>query len=613
MLEVIIENESLDLEAEAGISITATNPMLDKDSIGRAFSFPFSLPITPRNARLLGHRQRLDASRQAAKQTGRIRFQGHDVLVGDITEKKSSAARMEVAYSNEVLDIWKKLGEFKISEILDTLTIASSGIPTAEWVFSLGSAPNTYSISIPEGTATATAATPGDVDTAGFSLATQLNALVSGIATYSPGGTLDLASALVNSHPVSTLVSLTLVSVVTVGERNFQNVARYVEDVNDTPIDELCFPLINWYKLYPGGKNIWFNGFANCAVDGVFTPNTKRGEEAWENTVIPCVRVPYILEKIRERLGYPEWLGDVWALADFQQLIVVNNYTLDEVQHDRYADDDLYYLNGFRQSINLNQHVPELTAADFVRGICRTFNVYFGIVDGTVAFLKKSAQLRQSPLDLSPALAPDYSIERVADTGWTLRYATSNDVYVSAPGQLTPIVSGSGKVVSEVVPTLKFIASTTIISGSGNAKLPTTEQPGVNDVYEGSKGRTSMPLTFLFYRGLHNTSAAKPYAYATHDTTNFAGTSVGTYSLDISGAAGLYQQWHKGHIELSDADTLNLTMRLTLGELQTLLQFRNARIRVVHPDGALVGVVKSLSFAARKRGLSEVKIEVLRQ
>lgn len=60
MLELKISGESVDLLPGATITIEEESPVFERDSIPGGFSFPFNLPLDPRNRRVLGHPERLE-------------------------------------------------------------------------------------------------------------------------------------------------------------------------------------------------------------------------------------------------------------------------------------------------------------------------------------------------------------------------------------------------------------------------------------------------------------------------------------------------------------------------------------------------------------------------
>ena len=64
MLQLIINNETVDLNEDSLINITEESPVFEKDNIPGGFSFPFELPASPRNNRILSHPGRIQSSVQ---------------------------------------------------------------------------------------------------------------------------------------------------------------------------------------------------------------------------------------------------------------------------------------------------------------------------------------------------------------------------------------------------------------------------------------------------------------------------------------------------------------------------------------------------------------------
>jgi hypothetical protein len=61
MIQLSINGEPVDLDPDATISIEEESPVFDKDVIPGGYSFPFELPVTPRNARILSHPGRIQS------------------------------------------------------------------------------------------------------------------------------------------------------------------------------------------------------------------------------------------------------------------------------------------------------------------------------------------------------------------------------------------------------------------------------------------------------------------------------------------------------------------------------------------------------------------------
>jgi hypothetical protein len=620
MIDLRTDNneEPLDLDATAKISMTVINPALDKDRSARGFSLPFTLPATPRNMRLRKHSNRLDGKRLSPQGKSIIRYGSHVVADGILKPLSLTATNEEVAFQTVVTDVWADLERFKISEILDTLPLDYVG-SVAQWVFQFAAAPNTYSLSLPNVTATATAngSSNFDRDLAGFNLAQQLNAVVPGIAGYS-GGILTLASVIVNTNPVTQTVSMTLLSATTIGSLAQENMRQHVNDVVLNGAATHAFPCIHWNDFYAATSyQSFFRFTVNAWSDGELHMNEARLESpffdwGWENTVVPMVRVPYILEKIREKIGYESWQGAFWASQDFQELLAINNYSLDYYYRDRNLNDEVEEVNGYLSEIDLNKHVPELTAADFLRKICNTFDLELRPRGKSLMFIPNIDQITAAPIDMTLKATSAFQRFVTDPAGWSLVYEKNPaETEVPINGQMAEVVKAPGKNVTLVVPTMPF--HTLPLWQSGNAKMPRTKQPGVSGVFQTERLRSSMPLTFLFYRGLGLTTTGASYPFATHDNKALSGELVGQRSLDISGPYGLFETAHKGHIELSDADVIHQTFTLHAGDIERLQSWENARIRVYNPLGEYIGVIESLSYELGLDGVAPTKAVVRKQ
>lgn len=83
MLDLKIAGESVDLYPDATITIDEESPVFEKDTIPGGYSFPFTLPITPRNRRILGFPERIEKAGAMTRELpfelffmGRLRLSG---------------------------------------------------------------------------------------------------------------------------------------------------------------------------------------------------------------------------------------------------------------------------------------------------------------------------------------------------------------------------------------------------------------------------------------------------------------------------------------------------------------------------------------------------------
>lgn len=323
------------------------------------------------------------------------------------------------------------------------------------------------------------------------------------------------------------------------------------------------------------------------------------------------VRVPYILERIRIKLGMDAWKGEFYNETDFQQLIVVNNFSLDRLYDDRYSNMN-GRINGYGLEINLNNHVPEITGADFMLRILNTFNLELRPKDNSLYLIQNRKQLTKPPMNWRDKGEPTYNREPTNASGWALKYGATNDLGTAPIDQLQTLSFGKGQASKEVIPSM-WHRTDYPLRTYGNAKMPQFNQIGKSGALNTDQKRSSMPLIMLFDRGLQPTDTANLYPMAVHDNTNIDGDPVGEWSLDILGDNGLFALWHKGHIELIDSDVIKMNFTLNLGDIQRVMAWENARVRVYNSLGEFTGVIKSITAKMNSIRIGTVSVEMLRQ
>jgi len=300
----------------------------------------------------------------------------------------------------------------------------------------------------------------------------------------------------------------------------------------------------------------------------------------------------------------------VWESEIIQSLIVVSNFCLDKGYWDRYEDMETHFLNGFTEIWSLNSCVPQLSAAEFIRAICKTFALSLEYGDGTLSFKKSKEVVDKPPINLDGRATKQYSIEKSDENGWTLKYSDRDSEKHSDPSQLQPLVTGDGEVIVDLVRTFAMSSDYTSSLG-GFLKTPITHQGGVSPILSQGANKSTLPITFLIDRGLRVAELGSDYVMASSDDTDYAGNSTGDFALTIDGEKGLYLKWHKGLVEYSDADLLKFSAVLDIGDMQRILKWDQARARFYHPDGVALGLLKSLKVSANRSGLSIAQMEML--
>lgn len=614
MLKIRIDTQYLDLAVDTELTITLHNPAFDNDAGEHLYSFPFRFPWTENNISILQNPQRLDtngnAKFSASLEIEGLPFEQNGVLtlIGQAFDGQGGSA----VFKNETADFLDDLSRIKINEILDT--ISPTSVATAEWLLDTTiDPPHIYTLSI--GGVPFSYNAPGTDDKLGVlaALQTLINAEYPNLSSVTGALQLSLDAETMNDYSLGSLDGLSVVSVTTLGDARQQALASHVDGINNTPVSSHCFPSFWWDGFYAGNNKGFFQNKINVWLDGTTITNTAKAgaNDGWEHTYIPFVKLPYVFQKIADQLSdISSWKGEMDD-TEIQQLILFNNQALDQVYHDRQSDNSKLYLNGFKSTFQLNDHVPDITALDLLKNFLTIFALYFTRIGSTIYFHKKQDQLTPDPIDWTHLSEPHFSATRTGQEGFKIEYSDTNDLATTS-GQLSEYTSGAG----ENIYTLPFHTvrfANLVLTSNTIAKLPITKQKGSSD--EGGLGQNDYKFRLLFYRGLQPAANADTYPFATHDHKNYENTVLGPLSLDIATPVnGLYGQYHKGVANLiADGQPVKRSTRLSIHDILELRKWTNARRIVQLADGQMVGVIKSVQFKVNTKGMSVAIVEYLQE
>lgn len=602
MLSIRLNNELLDLDTDAGMEVVLSCPLFDKDRLARTFSYPFRLPLSNRNMKAMQHVHRFDATNPWETSGCTLEVAGAQLEAGEMVTLGSDPEQVEVQFRNLPVTVVEALGKINVHEILETLTIPDT-TDDAAIILTVTAPPFAYQIRV------------GGIDytlglgaSAGMTLPEvctyfkdAINADYPGMATSNTTQVI-LSSAQVNDHPAvwSTMTGFTIASYISVGQKSQNDFLAYVAAVVATPVDEIVWPVYEWSGLY-AGKNALYEGTVNPLFDGVGLENVPNEEESrFQYTYAPGVRLPYILERIRAAAGIGYLAGYVTDNADFLKAFEVSNLTCDESYKDYYDDETYKYLNGFGSSIDLNRHVPKMTALDFLKKLSAGLNLIMEYKHGGLYFTKVLDLLKDAPADWSEYVAlKEYNYTLKTPDGVTMAFPDNDKEGYSTPGQLEDYVVAPGKT-RITLPFGTFASNNGFLLDHGTYRCPQTNQPGQSPIFGGHN--TDLPLTLLFYRGIKETSVTEEYAYATHDELDTDETTViGVLSLELDGTYGLVAQNFGSSLLFTDLQSLDIRAVLPASALHTLRLWKNARVRFFHPNGAVVMVLRSVEFQVRSR------------
>ena len=600
MFALKVRQSNIELSPGQSLPLTISCPIFDPDRIGRVFTLPFKVPLTPHNQKALKFANRFDAQAQWDVSTAALMVGGGQYDSGELVALGMNQQALEVMFRNLPLTLLEDLARINVHEILETIAMPSSA-PAAKVTLNIPVPPADYNISIETnlyGLTFAASTGMSQLDVANY-FKNAINADYPGMASVTIGTTLILDSALLDLYNPewASLVGFTILSYWTVGKTSQRNFVNHVKNLSIAPATTHVFPIVKWYTFY-GGKNSVYGDTVNQLLGVTQFENEPHADETqFQYTFIPFLRLSYILERIRNAadIGY---LAGYVDDADFSAIILPNNFSCDKSYNNWEETDEFLNINGFVSSIDLNLHAPKMTALEFLKRLVLGLNLIIEFKEGGLYFRKALDLVQDAPINWDgkvDAKTINYKIK--APKGIKLDYPENNKESYSVGGQLVPYIIGEGKTpISTGFNT--FPSKIGLIIANGFGRYPHTEQMGNSPIFGGVNN--DMQLHLLFDRGYGTTSAPynESYVYATYDEIgDDDATVIGALSLELDGEYGLVPVNFADTILLPDASELDLTAILPVSELYRLKRWENARVRFYHPNGTITGILKSVDFA----------------
>jgi len=611
MFAIRIKNQYLDLNPKTAISIRMNNPIFDADNFPRTWTLPFSVPLTPRNLAVLGYPNLINFAGKKKIENATLYIEGLPFETGTFTITNASDKFIKATFQNIDLTFLKNLDKIKINKILETIAIPQN--TAAQTKLSAANPPATYSLNVNNVNFSldGTSGYSDPAEVAGY-FSIQINQVFSNLTTVETPDRLIFNPQNGEELQIQIFQGWTVFSNNAPALANQSNMTDYITDSHTNGNTKIAFPTYYNDAQYENG-NPAFEGYINYYENGQLKQNTPQTTEQFEHTVVPFVRIPYIFEQIVANSDIKAISGDFYNLADTQQLVIYNNYALDQIsEYFDVSTSAIRFLNGFKASIDLNQHIPDISAKDALK-LLDFANVYYEIKGETLYIRNKINQLLQPAISWTKKAEPGYNIEYEDREGFSLEYPTDDTDIAKRANQLTPITIGEGvePITLPIGTIYEDMRSIFLNPDSFTWSVPIIQQKGSSDELKIGMNETGIKL--LFDRGLQNNSRGNTYPFGTHKSTNYEGNSVGTYTLDWSGINGIYEKFWKQYLPLLQGDTITKKIRLEIADILEVRKWENSRRTIRHPNGHLSGVIKTISFKIDQTGISAATVEFIKE
>jgi len=394
-------------------------------------------------------------------------------------------------------------------------------------------------------------------------------------------------------------------------EARENNLQSFISTAASTPHDAVAFPVVYNTSFY-GQQNRRWRNYINWRLDDTYVDNQHYvGEQVWEVTYVPYVRLRYLLDLISTEAGLDDIVFDLSATeaAEMEKLLLYNNYPLDRIHTEVVLTDGLgtSFRNGFVTEIDLKNHVPDYTAKELLERIAGGFNLHFRWRNNTLYLVKNVSQLSQQAVDYTNHTSPPYERSPVEGNGVTLKFTPTDDPPLSPQLEDYAVGDGSNEVVLPFRPLYERSIFNFFDDDRSEWKIASIQQKGSSPAYEQETELAT--LRIFFDHGEQEDADGDTYWMGSPDNLAYDDSNIGTFSLDFTGSPGLFATFWKGWTRVMFSPVITRTCRLSIAQLLSIAGWSEVFTYIYHPQGSTRAVIRRVQFKVSTKGIGQAEVE----
>lgn len=603
MLELRIDNKALELQDNASVTITLSNPSLDPEQISRAYSYPFKLQHSPVNMRAFQHSYRLDSAAGVQRYKARLKLQGLTFLAGFAKLEEHTHRRSEIVFQNDNLDSLAKFDEINIRDIVGTVNIPQP--TTATVVFIPFDGVSTYTLIINDvnysGT-TSSGGVGGNLDDAMIELRGAINADYPSAASWDSFNNRFTLTYTENWQIENSLGAIE--SQTTFAEAREANIQTFIASLQVTPRQDVCFPVLYNDEAYNRTQNPRWRGYYNWILDQNGYNNPHYEDPFFQVSYKPLVRLRYVLDQIAAASGLDDIVFDVpnSYVADLENLLIWYSYAPDEVILEQLLDSvtERYKLAPPAQ-IKISNHLPDYTAKELLIRLTKFFNLHMEVKDNKLFFRRNLDQTAHAIADWTAYTQPGYERTAAENTGVTIQYEPDIDEPFLTQGDAYVIADGSNEITLPARPVYYRDLNNNLASPASQWRVGTMQQQTTSPAYDTQNENETLRL--LFDNGFHTDDEGRSYHRVTPLGDNFS-------LLLTSESNSLYAEWWQGWTRFLFSPIITRVINIPIGELLKLRRWENTLVKITDPNGESIALIRRVRFRVNTRAIAPAEVEL---
>lgn len=626
MIDLRINNQSLDLYPDTSISMEENSSVFSSDVMPGSFSMPFTIPASANNSRLLGFPEMLNLKdKPKLRYAAELIVEGVPYLSGEVIFRGFGDDKYKINFQSQLSLVNQYFQDTKLRDlghepvvILDPKSISTTAIASKHveiWLLK-SKKPDPVKFTV----------NGNNIEGSDFLWQSDL---INQVAEMDMGIKLEITEdsnnykflfSLLESASYDTPIEIELSD----DEEDPAFELKYCWHDGYDPLiqaaingflnnnvfdDDFVFPTVrnpSFYGDYEGSFSTDFNDYE----DGEFIFKLFNGQRS---SFIPMFSLAYIFRKIKEATGV-EIVGDFVDHPDIEKLIFLNSFSLDMFEK-TYPGQTSY---AYHYQINPSNHLPDMTVNELLLELGKLFSLGFYFDNDAMTlelYFRKGVVENQAFKDISDKTNPRYELTCGQNEGFRIAYRwnTKDLAYnPSSPGEMAPVVVGNGKNSVEFKLFTAYMRKNLIVRTRSNGvsnwhgvKVPFVNQPGA-----WNKMEVPSDPRLLFFYGWQKNYDNEDYAFASADNFDFYGDSLGELTLVMVHMydSTLYEKTLKPWYEF-----LMIDQQVDREGYWSIIDLLNHNEKKKYRVDQIRYLIKRISYSvSTRKGLGPVKLEMLK-
>lgn len=631
MIQIYLGNKLLDMPEKYNITFSLLNPAFSNDAFPRVFSTNFRIPRTPKNESAFEFGTRFDTEVLDKEYFASLSIEGMPFKIGYLKIEGYDDDNIEIFFKSDALFASDYYSETSIKDLVsETFTVP--GDNTHLYFLRLSQQTGKYHWQIKIGDLV-------------FEKIYDTNVMT--LTQVAP----DIVAAINNEFPGAAGISGVVVVRIDLTGYGFPKVE--FEDFNTgtfTQMDagtlhgpfvirdlwqdyftanteagneNIRFPVIRNDEFYDEKNGKWLK-YINYHSGSHKTNTPHEKDTGFQYNLSPQIRNNFILERLAASFKYtPSGLYDD---NDFAKLFLYNSIAIDRLEWsepDRFSITSSTInreLNSYKYSFNINEHVPDISASEYLANFADFFNLFYIYKDGFLNIISRLNVLDTMPIDWTNKIDYDsYKVSLDAEGEYRIYFdEAKNDDYINSD-IIIEVTNSEPKTSTKLEPPVyhsRFDFGDVPTAGTNDRrwKILKVRGKGNSEYHIGLDNEYGFRL-FLYHGMVDDKlggtiTTIRPYPFGSSDSKDINNNTLGNLQLDLSSEehSVFTKYWEKWLSFKEKQKAISFGSVLTINDI-LLLDWEQPLRYLIHENGMMTYIISKIDISVSETGINSSKTD----